>query len=244
MRKASIILLFLLASVLNSQEVFKFTYFNNYAPFSWEEDNRVRGIFVDILNEIIYKRMGLTPVHNAYPWERAQLMVKEDKADGFITIPTEERLSYTLANTEPIYTAQFTIFTNKFNKRIDNIREITSLDQLKNFKVVHYLGSGWAKKNLSQIDVHWTRTLDKSLLLISLNRVDIFIDPSVAINYNIRKHKYTHSITEIQNVLDRSNFMLLINKGSKFEKHLEEFDHHLKEIKEDGTLDQIISKYI
>lgn len=244
MRKASFIFLLLLALGLNSQEVFRFTYFNNYAPFSWEENSRVRGIFVDILNEIIYKRMGLTPVHNAYPWERAQLMVKEDKADGFITIPTEERLSYTLVNTEPIYTAQFTIFTNKFNKQLDKISEITTLDELKNFKVVHYLGSGWAKTNLSQIDVHWTRTLDKTLLLISLNRVDLFIDPSVAVNYNIKKHKYTHSITEIKNVLDISNFMLFINKESKFEKYIEEFDHHLKQIKEDGTMDQIISKYI
>lgn len=222
---------------------FKFTYFENYPPLSWNEKGEVKGILIDILDEIIITRMGLSVEHHSYPWKRAQLMVKDGKADGFITIPTEERLGYTVINSEPVYVAKFTIFTNIKNNNIQKISKISKLDEIKNFRVIHYLGSGWANEALGNYNIRWVKDLDETLLLLALNRVDIFIDPSDIINYNINEKSYNDRIVEIKNTLDSSNFMLCIGFKSNFRPHMNEFDLHLKNMKEDGTMEKIILKY-
>lgn len=236
-------LIILTAQLYSQEETYTFTYFNNYPPLSWRENHQTKGIFIDIVDEIVKNRMGLKVAHTSYPWKRAQLMVKNGKHDAYITIPTEERLTYTTINSEPVYRAEFTIFTNINNRKLNKIREVKTISDLGDLKLVHYSGSGWAKENLDIYDILWTRTLDKSLLLLSLNRVDVFIDPSVIIGYNIKRKKYTHSIIEIKTVLDSNSFMLCVGNHSNFLKYIDEFDSHLLEIKKDGTMERILAKY-
>lgn len=242
MKKVLIIFLTLI-SYLIIPEDFTFTYFDNYPPLSWKDNIEVKGILVDIMEEIVSNRMGFTIKHGAYPWKRAQLMVKSNKADGFITIPTKERLEYTNINKTPVYIVKFTIFVNNDNQKIKSISGITDLKSLSSYNLVHYLGSGWAKSVLGDYNVYWTRTLDEALLLLYLNRVDIFIDPSDIVNYNLNKKEYTHKIKEIKRVLDKKNFMLCVGLNSSFNSHLDDFDFHLNEMKKDGTMDKILSNY-
>lgn len=243
MRYKLFLIIILFSYSLFPNDIYKFVYFNNYPPLSWNQNGITKGIFIDILNEVIYKRMGLIIEHQSYPWERAQLMVKEGKADGYITIPTDERLTYTKTNTVPVFEAEFTIFTNINNENSLKILQIEDFEELGEYKIIHYLGSGWAKERFKNSKIHWTRTLDKTLLLLSLNRADIFIDPSVIVRYNIKKHNFTHSIIGSEKILDRSQFLLCIKKDSSFIKYLDEFDFHLKELNRDGTMEKILSRY-
>lgn len=244
MKKVLITYLILIIAISNLvSDEFTFTYFENYPPLSWKSDNEVKGIFIDIINEVIRERMGLKVVHKAFPWKRAQLLVKNCQADGFITVPTEERLEYIKINNIPVYTVEFTIFVNKDNKNLDSISKIKKMEELSKYKIVHYLGSGWAKSVLGDYNIHWTRTLDDSLLLLYLNRVDIFIDPRDIILYNIKKNNYSDKIIEINHVLDEKKFMLCIGIKSKFISYIDEFDFHLSEMEKDGTIRKILSKY-
>lgn len=244
MKKVTLVSLILIISAANLMaDEFIFTYFDNYPPLSWKEDNLVKGIFIDIMDEIIEKRMGLKINHLAYPWKRAQLMVRNNYADGFITVPTKERLEYTKTNNIPVHIVEFTIFVNKDNKRLDTISKIKKLENLSDYNIVHYLGSGWAKSVLGDYNIHWTKNLDDSLKLLYLNRVDIFIDPRDITLYNIKQKNYTDRIIEVKQVLDEKKFMLCVGFKSKFNNYIDEFDFHLNEIKNDGTIEKILLKY-
>ena len=103
------------------------------------------GIFYDIINNA-FRRMHVPLKYDVYPWKRAQLLVQTKQADALITIPTPERLRYLIASQEPVFVMKYKIFTQRDNPNIDKIRAITSLADLKNFKIIDYIGDGWAEK--------------------------------------------------------------------------------------------------
>ncbi|MCP4129864.1 MAG: transporter substrate-binding domain-containing protein, partial [bacterium] len=161
MKKLVFYLVFLVfATPVFAQTTMQIVYFDTYAPFSWKEDGKMKGILIDVLTEAIQNRIGIPLSHNGYPWVRAQKMVKHGLADAFATVPTDERRSYTKISNEPVVLATFTLFVNKKNSKLNEIRKVKTFSDLKPFKLGQYLGSGWAKKNLEGLDVIWVRNLE------------------------------------------------------------------------------------
>ncbi|MCP4023872.1 MAG: transporter substrate-binding domain-containing protein, partial [Desulfobacteraceae bacterium] len=85
-----------------AQKPIKIVYFENFAPFSWKENNQMHGILIDVLTEAIQERIKIGLLHEGYPWARAQSMVRTGKADAFVTVPTPERRAYTEISSEPV----------------------------------------------------------------------------------------------------------------------------------------------
>jgi len=244
MRKSVLILLTFFTLFLSAKETMKIVYFYDFKPFSWEsEDGKMNGILIDIMNEALIKRMKIDVSHSGYPWARAQKLVKFEKADAFITVPTALRREYTKISSEPVIVSKFSIFTHKDNPRIKSLNEVKSLKELQKFSLIHYLGSGWAKDNLKGMDVFWESNMKKALRHLSLGRYDVFIDVSQVISYNIKELGYKDTIVEIPNVLDSKPFNLCIGKNSQFVKILPEFEKTIKQMREDGTLKKIYEKY-
>jgi polar amino acid transport system substrate-binding protein len=69
-----------------AQPAFKLVYFNNFAQFSWETNEKMQGILIDVLTEAIQNRMGIAVSHKGYPWKRAQLLAKNNHADAFVGV--------------------------------------------------------------------------------------------------------------------------------------------------------------
>ncbi len=74
---------------------FIMTYAMEAPPFCWEENGVAKGILVDIVNQVLNKRMGIKVNHIMYPWFRAQKMVNDGEADAFLTFPAPHRMNYT-----------------------------------------------------------------------------------------------------------------------------------------------------
>lgn len=203
----------------------------------------MQGILIDVLTEALQKRMGIQLVHEGYPWARAQILVKQGQADAFVTVPTPERRTYTEVNQEPVVLATFNIFTSVKNPRLDALKTVETISQLKNFNLVHYLGSGWAKKNLAEMNVDWANTLDQSLLFLAKGRADALIDVSQVIQYAIRNLKLNDQLVKLPNVIDSSPFNLCIGKTSPYVNILSKVDQTLRKMKKDGALDKIYEKY-
>jgi len=123
----------------------KFVYFDNFAPYSWKENNRMRGIFIDVVDEVIRTGMEIPVIHEGYPWRRAQKMVEANAADAFITVPTPRRREYTLISPEPVTTIAMTVFTSAKNNKLQEILKIRFVSDLKAFTAVDYIGNGWAR---------------------------------------------------------------------------------------------------
>jgi polar amino acid transport system substrate-binding protein len=226
-----------------SESTLKLVYFEDYAPFSWKKNNQMYGILIDVLNEALQKRIGVSLKHEGYPWKRAQIMVRRNIADAFATVPTPERKEYTLISNEPVVLATFTMFINKNDSKIEQYKKIKTIDDLKPYKLGQYIGSGWANKKLADMKVMWTSKLSSVLTMLVHHRFDIFIDTSQVIRYTIKTMGYQNQIIELPAILDSAPFKLCIGKKSPYVKILLKFDEAINGMREDGSLQAIYNKY-
>lgn len=225
-------------------QVMQLVYFNDYAPFSWENEQQVmEGILIDVLTEAIQHRLGIQVSHTGYPWKRAQELVRQGNADAFCTVPTEERRTYTEVSAEPVILATFTVFTRADHPELEKMKMIEAISDLSAYKLGHFRGAGWAQTNLEGMDVMWATTLEAVLGNLVKGRFDIHPGASQVVRFTVKQMGLTGQITEIPTVLDSQSFNLCIGKQSSFVDSLSEFDKTLQEMKADGTLQRIYEKY-
>ena len=242
-RAALFLVFFLMATPLYSQDTMRLVYFNNFPPYSWEENNQMQGILVDILTEAIQNRMGISVSHQGYPWARAQRMVRGGEADAFATVPTPERQEYTVISGEPVIFTKIAPFVNRQNPRMDALKEITTISDLQEFSLGHYTGSGWAENNLKGMDLTYAPSLDSTLIMLAMGRFDVFVDASLVIQYRIMELGLKEQIVELPSVLDSETINLCIGKESPFADIVLLFDETMREMREDNTLNETFNKY-
>jgi len=244
MKKLIFVVIFLCYTApVFAQDTMKIVYFNKFSPFSWENGGQMKGILIDVLTESIQTRMGIPVSHSGYPWARAQKMVKDGEADAFVTVPTPERIIYTDVSGEPVVVATFRIFIKTGSPKTRELKNVRKTSDLKDFKIGHYLGSGWAEKNLADMNLDLAPTLDITLKKLAAGRFDAFIDVSQVIRYRIRELGLKKQITELPNVIDSRTFNLCIGKKSPYSGILPKFDETLRNMREDGKLQEIYDKY-
>lgn len=235
----------LIAPVMADTRTIQLVYFHNYPPFSWDSGDGMQGILIDLLTEVLEKRMGIQTSHTGYPWKRAQLQVKIGLADAFCTVPTPERESYTLISKEPTMLATFTPFIQRYTKRRADLQAIKNLNDLQNFRVGLYLGSGWAKKNLKDrgLDLVETSTLDSTLAMLAADRIDLVIDTSQVLRYRVRELGMQSMLEELPQVLDQAPFSLCIGQNSDFAKIMPAFEEEMRKLRSESRYDAIMGNY-
>lgn len=223
----------------------KIVYFNSFAPFSYEENGVMKGILVDALDEALQKRMGLAIIHKGYPWVRAQEMVRNGEADGYVTIPTKERLMYTNASEKSVISSRMTLFAFKKSPLLDKLRKIKTVSELTDFRIGVYLGHGWAKQHLegNGIHVYWAPNIDNVFLMLLNDRIDATVEIEAVMLYMIKKAGYQNDIIEVPVKLDISSWHLCVGKNSGYNDILPKFDKVIEEMRRDGTLEAIYKKY-
>jgi polar amino acid transport system substrate-binding protein len=178
-KKTKILLLLmtvlLLETVSAGAKTLKIVYFDQFEPFSWRENNKMKGLFIDVVNEAIGKRMGLPVLHEGYSWNRAQAMVRDGSADGMCTIITSERLQYAVSTTTPVVTLNFRIFTAANNPRMSQLKRVKTIQDLSGFKLIDILGSGWAIENLKGMNVYFAPSYFQVFSLLESGKYDAAI---------------------------------------------------------------------
>ena len=221
----------------------RMVYFEDFAPFSWQENGRMKGIYIDITDAILGNAMGLKVVHDGFPWKRAQLMVRKNTADAFITVPTTERKTYTRVSGETVDQFKMALFTHRENPAIQRLRQITALSGLKDFHTVNYLGNGWAKQHLKDMAIDWVPTQEEALMLLSRNRYDLYVGSLETVRYRVRQLPGKDNIIELPMNIDAARHHLCIGKESSFSHILPEFDRAFSAFKASGKLREIYQKY-
>ena len=244
----SILLIYSLT--IAGDKIFRLSH-DNYKPFHWFDKDSVKtkGIFIDMVDELIGKRMGYKVIYKEYPWKRAQKTVEDGINDAFITTPTPERLKYTVVGKNPFIKMKKVIFTQPDNSKLEaikEVRELCDLRQIDDLKIVDYLGNGWCKKNIEE-DLGIVRiksaSFDSVLRMLSAKRGDIFIEEPVIVNYYIKENRLESRIIQLPVVLGVADFKLCIGVNSAFKGKTEKFDKHLKDMQEDGTMGKILKKW-
>ncbi|MCB1043060.1 MAG: transporter substrate-binding domain-containing protein [Acidobacteria bacterium] len=229
----------------SDEQLLDLVYFHDYPPFSWRDNGEpIKGIFVDIVNEAIGNRMKLKVQHRGLPWGRAQQLVRQGQADAMCTVVTPERSEYCLASSEPVITVDMRLYCASDHEHYERLNQIQSLDELSSFRIASYIGNGWAERLLGDFNVTWTKTLEQSMKMVALKRVDVSVDPEPVMRYFMNKLGYADRLRVLSGVLDKVDFNLLVRKDSWFRSKMAGFDETIRKMRLDGAVKKIQDSYL
>jgi polar amino acid transport system substrate-binding protein len=221
-------------------------YFETYSPLSYRGENGVlRGLLVDILDDVLGRQMGVPIQHTGYPWLRAQLMTKLGQVDGICTIATSARLEYAVASSEVVLAAPRRIFVRTDNPMLEELQQVHDLAGLRQLKpiVVSYIGNGWGTENLAGFNVVSGKDYETGLKMLIAKRGDVMIDNSLTMQFSLSNTVGGDQVMMMPARLESSNFQLLISKLSQQLDLLPGFDKALSQYKKTTSYADIFKKY-
>ena len=219
-------------------------YFEKYEPISWSASGDVQGVLVDIINEAIGRRMGIEVSNRGYPWARAQEMVRDGRADAFVTVATSERTAYTVCSNEDVLRLENIAYVSAANKRLPDLQRVQSIDDLLPFTMTSYFGNGWAKERFVKHNVEWVYGLENSIRMLGAGRVDVFVEARQVVRYHLQKMGLAQRFVELEPVFDTVRFRLCIRKDSPLVDRLTQFDQSIRTMRMDGAMRRIYEKYV
>lgn len=224
----------------------KIVYFEDYRPFSFIDDGgRTRGIFVDVLDEVLERRMGIPLAHEAMPWARAQLLVKTGAADAFCTLPTSERRMYVVPSAEPLLRSEYRIFTRVDHPSLGAMAGAETYRDLLGFKFCYYRGSDWARTVLEPIgiSIEWVGTHKQVFWMIAEGRVDLTIASEEVAAQHIADLGLRDRFKMLPRAFDVQGYHLCVGKDSPWAFVLPRFEEEMARVRADGTLERILAAY-
>ncbi|MBB6480669.1 substrate-binding periplasmic protein [Spirochaeta isovalerica] len=248
MRVLSFILFFIFILNLSGEETIQWV-FTDYEPANFvDEKGNYAGFLYEITIEALENRMGIPVKISIYPWPRCQHLVKEGDCDIMITIPTRERLEYTIPTELPVWIKRRLIYTYINHEELETINRLDGFSDIKmaGYSVISYIGNDWIKEYVVDdfhIPVEYAKTVEGMYRMLSAKRGDLVIEEKSIAHSNIKNLGLTELIVETEGVANESHFHLLISKQSSFRNIISELNSVLNDMWEDGTIQKILSKY-
>lgn len=222
------------------------TYHDFWPLLKTEKNGTMSGIFYEIITEAM-NRLNIKIKWESYPWSRCQRYVKAGIADGIMTIPTNERTTYSVTHPTPFYHKNTQLFTYKGNPQKSTMDRIKNLEDIKdaNLTVITYLGDGWNKNHIEPLGIttYKATKIDKVWPMLIHKRGDVVIEWPLAAWIEINKQNLSKKIILTNGTIDSMPFHLLISKKSKYVEILPELDLIIQRMLKDGTIDGILRKY-
>jgi len=221
---------------------------SDWAPITFQDDNNMpRGLYIEILREVIEKRLKKKIDVKIRPWKRVQFEVEHGFSDFMITVSTPKRLEYSIKGKEPFFLFSSNIYTYadhpKFKEinRIETVMDIAKLDLL----AVTNLGNEWHHNNIENFGVrtHMVKAEENALMFLAAKRADIMIDAIVPTNFLIVKNKLSSKIILTRPQLGQVVVFLLMSKKSPYVKMMPQYNQAFLGAKNSGVIDKIIRKY-
>ncbi|MCY7021599.1 ABC transporter substrate-binding protein/permease [Streptococcus sanguinis] len=210
-----------------------------YAPFEFKDsDQTYKGIDVDIINKVA--EIKGWDIDMSFPgFDAAVNAVQAGQADAIMagmTKTSEREKVFTMSDT--YYDTKVVIATTKTNT-------ISKYEQLKGKKVGVKTGTAaqrFLEKNKDKYDFT-LKTFDTGDLMynsLSAGDVDAVMDDQPVIEYAINQGQNLKISMKGEAV---GSFAFGVKKGSKHEHLVTEFNEALAQMKEDGSLEEIINKW-
>lgn len=216
----------------------------NYPPFYYEEEGEVRGIAVDLINEV-FGRLNLQANVHIYPLSRALSYLKSGSRDGImILINTPERARY-IKYTEPVMTVRGLIWSSA--NRSEGPVNYESLEDLRAYRVGVTRGYSYGPELdavLKTMDVDTANADLFNFRKLTTGRIDVFPGNEIVAKGLFKKFpdlngKVVHSEKSfIEWVLHMG-----ISKRSWLTSMLPEINEALLDMKREGVIDATVRKY-
>lgn len=220
-------------------------YSESFMPYSGARGSKVEGILVDVANEILQNRQGITTTHKSFPWQRAQQNLVDGRVDALITNGTL-RSDWVSHSSEVILHLHLRLYlSNKAALRMPDT-EIDTAADLKDFQFIVHRGNAWAKKHLlqSQLTVTTVPSQEQIFQMIASGRADANVNDTYVARYFIDRLKQPEKIVETGLIFSRLPFHFVFAKDSEYAELLPRIDEIIREMHRDGSLRRIVSKYV
>lgn len=204
-----------LPAVAADERPVRLVFSTDIAPLAFTENGAVRGILVDVARDV-FAELGVTAESAVFPWERAQMLVQQGEADGFITVATPERRAYAECGHIPVLRTQAHPVVRRDHPGLAGIAAADSLDELKSYAIVSYAGSSWARTRLQAagFNVYLAADYESHLSGFARGRGDIvFITPTVGAYY-MHKLELDDQLVMLPLVIDTFEFVLCLGRNS------------------------------
>ncbi|MGD9007818.1 MAG: transporter substrate-binding domain-containing protein [Desulfobacteraceae bacterium] len=247
MKKLWIVLTILaMASPVFADDVMKFAFGSDAAPFAWEEDGQVYGLLPDIAREVIEKRHGIKVSFHLHPWKRAQHLVRQEILDAHIT-NGPLRKEWAEHGQEVVLMLRVKPFVKKGGPKFEELKKIKRLEDLRPYNLVQHRGSRWDQKNLvdKKFKVHLVADYDTMFKLLDKGRADVVVFEAYMARHVIKNLGLSDQIVELDVSFTGEGFPfhLVVGKKSTYTKVIPLFDDTLRQMKQDGSFQTILDKY-
>lgn len=234
-----------LRAAVSATAPLRLAYFETYSPLSFVEGGALKGILVDLLNEVLGRRLGQRLVHEGYPWPRAQALVQRGECDAICSIATPGRLAYAAAAEEAVLSAPTCIFARADHPLLPALAQARNLDELRALRpaVLSYSANGWAKSRLSEFNVQWGGDFNSALKMLLARRGDIMVENALVMQHSLRRLSGGDAIRMLPNRMDQANFQLLIGKFSPHLGLLPEFSKAMAQFKATTAYAEIFRRH-
>jgi len=128
---------------------------------------------------------------------------------------------------------------------MDAFKKIKTLEDIRPYRLVDYIGNGWAKANLvdKNFDVHLIPKAENMFRFLVKGRADLVVCSKYNALYLMKKDNLKEKIIMLPVVIDSLKFKLCVGKNSPYTNVIHRFDHTIRQMKKDGTMEQIFKMY-
>mgnify|MGYP003662673589 CR=1 FL=1 len=227
MKIVSLILGLILSSTSVAADVIRIG-FSHFPPLSSVDDGICRGLFCELTKEIFEQQLGLKVQAVEHPWERIQRQVELGKIDVMLALPSEHRRGYGLISEEPIYLSEMKVFTYKDHPRLDEIKSITTLDDIKqkNLTCITNQGNAWHEKNVASLGIPTVHAIsDEHIIkMLAAQRGDLVIDMAPSMQLMMDNLNLTSKLISTGVTLDRAEIHVIVSRRSSFADRMPEIN--------------------
>lgn len=231
---------FVLGAKMTHADTIKIVSDTAYAPFEFKDsDQTYKGIDVDIINEVA-KREGWD-VDMTFPgFDAAVNAVQSGQADALMagtTITDARKKVFTFS--DPYYDTAVVVYT-RGNAKISSYKQLKG----KTIGVKNGTASQSFLKDNQEKYGYTIKTFDTSDLMnnsLDAGSIDAAMDDEPVVQYAIKQGKDYAINMDGEKV---GSFAFAVKKGSQYEYLIDEFNEGLASMKEDGTYDAIMKKWL
>ncbi len=219
----------------------------DYAPFNYIENAELTGFTMEIV-EILLEKTGIQPVRGKillWPWKRAyQTALKEENVLLFTTTRSSQREDL-FKWVGPIYPREQWIF--KLKERTDI--QVDSLEDAKHYTIIDVENSANYQfllkhgfepgKNLLS-----TNTWDSKIKMLLAGRVELVSYIPLELAYRLRQIGKKYEMVEPLFLASGDLWYYLAFSKGTADEVVDRFQQALDTIKQDGTYDALLEKYM
>ncbi len=215
---------------------------NDFAPYGFEENGQLKGIEVELIQEIA-QRLDIQIEVEMLPWKRILRSMEVGAIDCmFAAFRTEERLVYMDYTNVPIHVSSLVFYVHKENpirfKTMADLKDLT-IGLVDGFTTSPDFDKAFQQKLFT---IQGSKDVQASFQMLDRERVDTVLFNRHVGAYALKQEGLT-SIVPLPTPLTATSAYLTFSKKNNLSHLVPHFDSVLFELLTDGTYSEIFQKY-